>query len=150
MLRLLLFTSILIPFVVAYSTGPPVSRCGSMIPGHGFSGQTTASPYNVVTTATGGYTPGKEYTSKKPPHCYRIIATRIFLDTVTIQKASSASPDFKGFMCQVRAADGSSTTARGTFEGFNTGKAQNLGCTTSKVKEIIVAALWRSSSLTST
>ena len=82
---------------------------------------------------------------RNPPHCYLIIASCIFLNTVTIEKASPASSDFKGFMCQVRAADGSSTTARGSFESFNTGKAHNLACTTSKVKEIIVSAVRRSS-----
>ncbi|XP_062509174.1 mucin-2-like [Corticium candelabrum] len=101
-------------FVSSYSSGPPDAACTSMEPSHGVSGQTSASPYIVETDVpTDGYMPGSSY-------------------TVTIKKDSASTPDFKGFMCQIRAADGSSTAAIGSFESFDTNKAKNLACTSAK------------------
>eukprot|EP00118_Oscarella_pearsei_P024917 m.307114 g.307114 ORF g.307114 m.307114 type:complete len:275 (+) comp41916_c0_seq1:89-913(+) len=96
--------------VSAYSSGPPTSVCGTMVPSHGVNGQASASPYVVETTASSGYVPGNTY-------------------KITIKKSNSASPNFKGFLCQVRDA---SSNVVGSFENFDTNKAKNLACTSSK------------------
>ena len=48
---------------------------------------------------------------------------------------------FKGFLCQVRKFNSSDTAAIGSFTSFDTGKAQNVACTTSKVRFRIFSTL---------
>eukprot|EP00118_Oscarella_pearsei_P011658 m.79962 g.79962 ORF g.79962 m.79962 type:complete len:244 (+) comp36156_c0_seq1:49-780(+) len=102
----------LFALVSARSSGAPAGACISMTPSHSTAAaQASPSPYKVNITAVGvGYSPGASY-------------------YVTIDKVNPASPDFKGFLCQVRKADESSTDALGSFTSFDTAKAKALACT---------------------
>ena len=50
---------------------------------------------------------------------------------VTISKISVSTPDFKGFLCQVRQVG--STTPVGTFDVADGNKAQTRDCTSTAV-----------------
>ena len=53
---------------------------------------------------------------------------------VTISKISASTPDFKGFLCQVRQVG--STTPIGTFAVADGNKAQTRDCTSTAVSRL--------------
>eukprot|EP00118_Oscarella_pearsei_P001255 m.6972 g.6972 ORF g.6972 m.6972 type:complete len:241 (+) comp17370_c0_seq1:93-815(+) len=116
---LLVLLTLQLPGADAYSLGPPVpfvaALCENMTPhpvAHQATPQTSPSPYIITTNAVNGYIPNRVY-------------------TVAISRANDSVPDFKGFFCQVRQVNGS-TAFVGSFESFDTEKAQILPCPSGK------------------
>ncbi|XP_062519085.1 putative defense protein 3 [Corticium candelabrum] len=119
---ILCFVSVALAILVvaqSYSTGPPVNSCASMAPdpsadAHGASAQTTPPPYEVtIDVPCNGYVSSRKYRMTLRP--------------------TNRSYEIEGFLCQVRNADGSDTTAIGTFANFNPkSKAKHLACTSPK------------------
>ncbi|XP_062519001.1 putative defense protein 3 [Corticium candelabrum] len=101
-----------------YPTGPPARSCASMAPstspyGHGAQAQTSPPPY-VVTMDV----PCNGYAAEK---------------TYKMTLRATGNYEIKGFMCQVRKADGTDATAIGKFTAFEpASKGKYLACTSSK------------------
>ncbi|XP_064194673.1 ferric-chelate reductase 1 [Anguilla rostrata] len=90
---------------VAYSNGNVSNVCGSMIPGHYGSPQTSPSPY-TVSASMSSYSPGD-----------RIMVTL---------EAPGSSPAFQGFMLQARVKGNLDPV--GCFVSFNSSLSQTLDC----------------------
>ncbi|XP_062509495.1 reelin domain-containing protein 1-like [Corticium candelabrum] len=100
--------------VAGYPSGAPSDHCTDMTPvnpPHG-NRQPSSSPYRIISDAySNGYVPGQTY-------------------NVSIEKISSASPNFRGFLCQVRQVD--QTDAVGTLTPKDLSMSKTLDCTSSQ------------------
>ncbi|CAL1544268.1 unnamed protein product, partial [Lymnaea stagnalis] len=78
----------------AYSSGPPDTACGLMIPGHGGSNSQPFNPYSL-TVSKSTYSPS---------------------ETITVTINAPGDKPFKGFMLQARDVNG--TDFVGTFQAL--------------------------------